>query len=192
MPLKLDSVTESNHLMLDAEGVKPGYLPEERQNQSDGGKFITVNTIVTNTSRGSINFTCGFGVQAHLFNKDGQRYDPIQDLYRVPGNPQCNDSLNPGFSIEISWSFEIPESMKATEFGFANPETNYDDLTLVDVTEASREDTPGSEDSPPAQSPIEEPQSAVEEPSRNEVRLQNEGFNSSPDNPALAEFYAEQ
>lgn len=139
--LKLDSVTESDHLMLNAEGVKPGYLPEERQNPSDGGKFITVNTIVTNTSRGSMDLTCGFGVQAHLFNKDGQRYEPVQDLYRIPENPECNDSLNPGFSIEMSWPFEVPEDMKATEFGFANPETNYDDLTLIDVTKADREKT---------------------------------------------------
>ncbi|WP_313678372.1 hypothetical protein [Corynebacterium stationis] len=190
--LKLDSVTESDHLMLNAEGVEPGYLPEERQNPSDGGKFITVNTIVTNTSHGSMDLTCGFGVQAHLFNEDGQRYDPVQDLYRVPENPECNDSLNPGFSIEMSWPFEIPESMEATEFGFANPETNYDDLTLIDVTKAPREDTPGTEDSPPAQSPTEDPQAAVEEPSSNEVQLQNEGYYSSPDNPALAEYYAEQ
>ena len=137
--LKLDSLIESDHLMLNAEGYKPGVLPEERKEPVKGGKFITINTIVTNTSQSSMDLTCGFAVQAHLFNEDRQRYDPIQDLYRIPGNPECNDSLNPGFSIEMSWPFEVPEGMKATEFGFANPETNYNDLTLIDITKADRE-----------------------------------------------------
>ena len=147
--LTLNSITESDHLMLNAEGYEPGYLPEERQEPVEGGKFITVNTKVENTGKKSMDLTCGLAVQVGLFNEDDQQYDPIQDLYRIPGNPECNHSLNPGFDIEMTWSFEVPKDMKATKFGFADPETHYDDFTFIDVTKAdSRKETSKSEDTP--------------------------------------------
>ena len=134
--LTVESVSESDHLMLNAKGVKPGTKPLERLEPPTGGRFITVATTVENTGFVPWDLTCGFAIQSHVFNDDNQRFDDIGELYRLPGNPGCNDSLNPGFTSPMIWSFAVPQGTTITHFGFADPETNYNDLTMIDVSNA--------------------------------------------------------
>lgn len=134
--LTVDGVSESDHLMLHADGVKPGYRPEERLDAPEGGRFVTVTTTVNNTGLVSWDLTCGFALQAHVFSDNDQRFDPVDELDRIPGNPGCNDSLNPGFDATMIWSFAVADGVKITEFGFADPETHYNDLTMVDIADA--------------------------------------------------------
>lgn len=34
------------------------------------------------------------------------------------------------------WSFAVPDDVEITHFGFADPETHYNDLTMIDITNA--------------------------------------------------------
>lgn len=134
--LTVDGVSESDFLSLYPDSVKPGSAPEEKLDAPEGGRFVTVTTTVENTGLVSWDLTCGFAIQAHIFSEKSQRYDPIRDLDRIPGNPRCNDDVNPGFSDTMIWSFPVPNDVEITHFGFADPETNYDDLTLIDIRDA--------------------------------------------------------
>ena len=141
-PVVADGVTmtvttliESEQLSLTAEGE----LPEEIVEARDGGKFFRVNTEVENTGNEPWDLTCSFSVQTELFSSDDRQYTDIGDLYRVPGNPTCGDALNPGFSTTMSWTYEVPESFEVGYLGFADPNVAYDDLTFIDLTDATVE-----------------------------------------------------
>lgn len=134
--LTVDSVSEADHLMLHADGVKRGFKPEERLDAPSGGRFITVATTVENTGLDSWDLTCGFALQAHIFSDEEQRFDPVGELYRILGNPECNDDVNPGFESTMIWSFAVPDGIEITHFGFADPETHYNDLTVIDIVDA--------------------------------------------------------
>ena len=134
--LTVDGVSESDYLSIYPDSVKVGSAPEENMDAPEGGRFVTVTTTVENTGLVSWDLTCGFAIQAHIFSEKNQRYDPIDSLYRIPGNPSCNDGLNPGFSDTMIWAFPVPNDVEITHFGFADPETNFNDLTLIDISDA--------------------------------------------------------
>lgn len=137
--LTVDTISESDHLMLHADGVKRGVKPDERLDAPLGGRFVTVSTTVKNTGLDSWDLTCSFDLQTHVFNEQEQKFDPIDELDRLLDNPECNDSINPGFESAMKWSFAVPEDIEITHFGFADPETNYNDLTMINITGAASE-----------------------------------------------------
>lgn len=134
--LTVDSVSEADHLMLYADGVKRGSKPDERLDAPSGGRFVTVSTSVKNTGLAPWDLTCSFALQAHIFGADGQQFEPVNELSRILGNPECSDDINPGFESVMIWAFAVPTETKITRFGFADPETHYDDLTLINISDA--------------------------------------------------------
>ncbi|AIK86346.1 hypothetical protein CGLAR1_14240 [Corynebacterium glutamicum] len=161
--LTVVGVSESDHLMLHADGFKPGYRPEERLDAPEGGRFTTVTTTVNNTGLVSWDLTCGFALQAHVFSDKDQRFDPIDDLDRIPGNPECNDSINPGFDATMIWSFAVADGVEITHFGFADPETHYNDLVMVDITDA--QPAPTTTPTAPMNGPAAPPAVVEQQPS---------------------------
>lgn len=133
--LTVESVTRSDSIELYADGYKRGYMPNETVD-ADKGEYVSVKTTVKNTGQSSMDLTCGFGVRALLINTDTQVYDPIDDLYRIIDNPECNDSLNPGFDTQMTWIYLVPEGTELGAFGFTNPEVSYDGLEFVDVRDS--------------------------------------------------------
>lgn len=93
--LTLESVTRSDSIELYADGYKRGYMPNETL-KAGNGEYAIVKTEVKNTGQSPMDLTCGFGVRALLINTENQVYDPIDSLYRIINNPECNDSLNRG------------------------------------------------------------------------------------------------
>lgn len=84
------------------------------------------------------------------------------------------------------WVADVPEKLSFTE--------PYEPLTWVwEVPESDISKGENATEQVPAQeAPVEESQAAVEDVPAGEEHLQNESWYSSPDNPALAEYYAEQ
>ena len=134
--LTVDGVSEADHLMLHADGVKRGFQPEERLDAPAGGRFVTVATTVKNTGLKSWDLTCSFALQAYIFSDEEQRFEPVNELYRLLGNPECSEDVNPGFESTMIWSFAVPDDIEITHFGFADPETHYNDLTMIDIVDA--------------------------------------------------------
>lgn len=160
--LTVDSVSDSDHLMLHAKGVKAGTKPQERLDPPTGGRFVTVTTTVQNTGFAPWDLTCSFALQGHVFNDDGQRFDDVGELYRLSGNPGCSDKVNPGFNSAMNWSFAVPEDSKITRFGFADPETNYNDLTMIDISDAKPSDASEASSTIPPSEEVATPQIPVE------------------------------
>lgn len=133
--LTVESVTRSDSIELYADGYKRGYMPNETLN-ADKGEYAIVKTDVKNTGQSPMDLTCGFAVRALLINTENQVYDPIDSLYRIIDNPECNDSLNPGFETQMTWVYQIPSDTELGVFGFTNPDVSYDDLEFVDIRES--------------------------------------------------------
>ena len=131
--LRVEKVEEPDPFMLVADGYQPGYKPDEPQTPREGGKFVTVTTTVENTGKETIDLTCGLGAQVVVATEDDSNYQPIRELYRIPGNPECNDMLGAGFPTQMTWAFEIPTSKTVSTFGFADPEVSFGEYTPIDV-----------------------------------------------------------
>ncbi|KAB1550674.1 DUF4352 domain-containing protein [Corynebacterium sp. 321] len=134
--LKVLSVTEAGSMDLLEHGVKVEVAATETLTPDSGGKFVVVETTVENTGKKSWDLTCGFAIQAKVLDVKDREFDPIHELDLIPGNPECNESTNPGFSKSMTWAFEVPKDAHINRFGFADPETNYDDLTFIDLAGA--------------------------------------------------------
>ena len=98
-----------------------------------GGQFVIVKTRVKNMSSHSWDLTCMFDVRAVLINEQGQQFDPIRDLRNVIGNPECNDSLNPGFDSPMTWVYEVPAGFGHGFLGVSDVQQSYHQLKYIDL-----------------------------------------------------------
>lgn len=103
----------------------------EPMTATTGGKFVLVTTEVENTGTEAWDLTCMGSVQAKLADDQGRHFQPTDELYKIPGNPGCNENTNPGFTKTMKWAFEVPQDARGFKLGFADPEINYDKLTYV-------------------------------------------------------------
>lgn len=87
-----------------------------------GGKFVMVEARVMNNARVSIDLTCSLPIKTLLVDASERQFDAIQDLYKLRGNPECNDQLQPGFEADMTWVYTVPQS--ATVIGWV-----FTDLT---------------------------------------------------------------
>ena len=57
---------------------------------------------------------------AKVIDGSGKEYDPIEELYSIPGNPECNDMLQPGFKDKTTWVYLVPKDAEISSFAFAD------------------------------------------------------------------------
>lgn len=75
-----------------------------------GGEFVVVKTTVTNNASEALDLTCSYDVATKLVDVAGKRYDAVDDLaWVLPNNPECNASLNPGFSSSMTWAYAVSQ-----------------------------------------------------------------------------------
>lgn len=101
---------------------EPGSVPQEWNGQqpnltpSSGTKFLSIQVAVKNNSKEPIDLTCGYPLEIKAMNESDQLYTPIDDLFKIPGNPGCNDMLQPGITASISYVFNVPSDAKMIGF----------------------------------------------------------------------------
>lgn len=99
-----------------------------------GAKIIRVDTTVENVGQQSMDLTCGYPVTNKIYDSEKRQFDTVDSLYEIPGNPGCNDGLQPGFSSSMSYVYEVPETAKIEYFGFADSEVEYgSNLSFISV-----------------------------------------------------------
>lgn len=81
---------------------------------------MLLTTQVTNNSKKGLDLTCGGPVQIRVYNDKEQEYSPVDDLYQIKGNPECNSRLDPGFSASMTWAFLVPSTSKMIAASFYN------------------------------------------------------------------------
>ncbi|QLF84157.1 lipoprotein [Gordonia phage Pytheas] len=97
-----------------------------------GGKLIRIDATVENNTAGSIDLTCSLPVVAYV--SDGSRmFDPVDDLYKIQGTPDCNEDLNPGFSSDMTWIFEVPVDTPIKMFIFRDYDGPQDGGEIVGI-----------------------------------------------------------
>lgn len=75
-----------------------------------GNKYLAVSVDVKNDSKGPVDLTCDYVLDISAVNDKNQQYSPIEDLYTIPGNPECNAELQPGTTAPIEYVFEMPSN----------------------------------------------------------------------------------
>lgn len=112
-----------------------GYEEYTTTEPDAGGKFIVIETHIVNNAQVSLDLTCSLPVNTVLVDTMNREFDSIQDLYKVRGNPECNNQLQPGFESDMTWIYMIPASATVLGWGFTDlteglGNTNYSTFRL--------------------------------------------------------------
>lgn len=106
--VKITKVLESDTITLAGAQKKAGA----------GAKYVTLKTVVTNETKASMDLTCSLPLVNALIDDQDRRFDTIENLYEVAGNPECNAQLQPGFKDEMQFVYRVPKDTKPTVWEF--------------------------------------------------------------------------
>ncbi|WP_186314586.1 hypothetical protein [Corynebacterium glyciniphilum] len=129
--------------------------PTEEQTARDGGKYVVVETTVVNDTTGDMDLTCrstGGWVRAAMQVRDSSLYQPIDALYDIPGNPECNTNLGSGFDADMTWVFLIPSDREPLTFKFkADSAPEGEAPTVIHLDKLGEAPVPEGSDPEPTQ-----------------------------------------
>lgn len=97
----------------------------------DGAKYVRVDTTIENIGDAPFGLTCDLPIHVGVLDAQQQRFDPIPELFRVKGNPECNEALQPGRSGQVAFVFEVPRDDVIGAFGFQDVAIQSYDPTLI-------------------------------------------------------------
>lgn len=100
--LTLQSIDEPVSVAQNREGNQPDLTPE------GGTKFFSATFQVKNDTISPIDITCSYPIDIRAVNDKSQMYTPIDGLYKIPGNPECNADLQPGLTTNVTYVFNMP------------------------------------------------------------------------------------
>ena len=98
--------------------VGSGYEKYTKTPPEQGGKFVMIETHIVNNGQSSLDLTCSFPIDAKLVDDRDRNFDPIQDLYKLKGNPECNKQLQPGFEDDMTYVYLVPAEAAIAGWGF--------------------------------------------------------------------------
>ncbi|MBN9798202.1 hypothetical protein DMP15_13125 [Pseudonocardia sp. UM4_GMWB1] len=109
------------------------YAP---QGPGDGARYFAVRTHVVNDGQQSIDLACGSAITNALIDDRGRKFDALDSLYKIQGNPYCSDAVQPGFEADMTYVYRVPSSATITSWSFADaadPTSSSRPGTLVQV-----------------------------------------------------------
>ncbi|MFD9216479.1 hypothetical protein ACFVY9_25950 [Streptomyces sp. NPDC059544] len=65
-----------------------------------------------------MDLTCSLPIINALIDDQGRRFDTIDDLSDIPGNPECNEALQPGFKDKMKFVYLVPKDAKVVLWEF--------------------------------------------------------------------------
>lgn len=108
-------VNESNYLQ------GSGYESYTDHAPDAGSALYQLMATVKNDGKSAMDLTCSLGVDIQLLSSQNEKYDPIDDLYKVKGNPECNHFMQPGYSENMTWVFQAPSDRHIVGAIFTEP-----------------------------------------------------------------------
>ncbi|MER5226722.1 hypothetical protein [Streptomyces flaveus] len=93
-------------------------------------KYVALETVVFNDTKSGMDLTCSRPIVSSLIDDRGRRYDPIDDLNRIPGNPQCDERLQPGSKDQMVFAYRVPRSAKITAWEFSESDREPSTIDL--------------------------------------------------------------
>jgi hypothetical protein len=101
-------------------------------------KYVTLKTTVSNEGKASMDLTCSLPIVNALIDDRSRRFDTIDHLYEVAGNPECNAQLQPGFKDEMLFVYRVPKDAKIVLWEFEEYDLESEpNPTLVDLTKSA-------------------------------------------------------
>lgn len=123
--VKITKVVESDTITLAGAQKKAGA----------DAKYVTLKTVVTNDAKSSMDLTCSLPIVNALIDDQARRFDTIDDLYEIAGNPECNAQLQPGFKDEMQFVYRVPDDANIAAWEFYEYDLETEPVpTLVDLT----------------------------------------------------------
>lgn len=119
-----------------SEGDEIDLLEGGTVSAGDGAKYVIIEALVENNAKTSMDLTCSYPIADKLIDEEGREFDAIEDLYDVPGNPGCNDLLQPGFSSEMKWIYRVPSDAEVVAWSFTDVtdfEADPSDPTIISL-----------------------------------------------------------
>ncbi|MBB3084210.1 hypothetical protein [Geodermatophilus sabuli] len=113
-----------------------GFEEYTPTNPDPGGKFVVVQTHIVNNAQVSMDLTCSYPIANALIDSRDRQFDTIDSLYKLRGNPECNDQLQPGFEADMTYVYMVPADADIVGFAFAdatdfsNPSSDYSAVRL--------------------------------------------------------------
>jgi hypothetical protein len=95
-----------------------GYETYTKTEPEQGGSFVVIETRIVNDGQSSLDLTCSWPIDAKLVDDRDRNFDPIDELYKLKGNPECNKQLQPGFEDDMSYVYLVPADAKIVTWGF--------------------------------------------------------------------------
>ena len=126
LALKFDKYEEPATISYDETGARryQAKQPEE------GMKWVAATMTVTNNGKHSIDLTCSLPVTIKAVDSQSREFDPIQSLYGVQGNPQCDSQTQPGQSKTVTYVFSVAKDSQIRGFGWYDSEDFDGDYTM--------------------------------------------------------------
>jgi len=81
-------------------------------------KYVTVKAHIINNTNKSLDLTCSLPIKTLLIDDTQQQFDPLPDLDKIQGNPDCNAPLQPGFESDMTWAYRVPANTHVTRWAF--------------------------------------------------------------------------
>ena len=96
---------------------------------------IYVDTTVRNETSEALDLTCSYEIDHALIDDQDRSLEDTGALYEIEGNPGCNDQLNPGFSVAMSYTYPIPTGRAFTAWRYYNPNVDNAPEVTIPITE---------------------------------------------------------
>jgi hypothetical protein len=114
------SARRAESVQLNESGFRPGsgYEKYTKTAAGAGATYVLVETHIINDGRTSLDLTCSLPMQTALVDDRDRNFDPIDSLYKIKGNPECNDQLQPGFETDMTWVYRLPSGANVLAWGY--------------------------------------------------------------------------
>ncbi|MFD5349616.1 hypothetical protein ACFWJY_39150 [Streptomyces anulatus] len=98
-------------------------------------KYVILETVVRNETKAGMDLTCSLPIVNALIDDQDRRFDSVEDLSGVQGNPECNAQLQPGFKDEMKFVYRVPEDANIVLWEFEEYDLEVEVVpSLVDLT----------------------------------------------------------
>jgi hypothetical protein len=106
-----------------------GFDRYEPMPAGPGAKFVIIKAHIFNNAKKSLDLTCSLPIRTVLIDDMQRNFDPIGDLYKVQGNPECNSQVRPGLESDMTWPLSRACCHACTRLGFRGPHGNARETT---------------------------------------------------------------
>lgn len=125
--MTIHTVTASPTVRLNESNYRAGsgYETYTEVPAAADGHYVTVTTTVKNAGKSSMDLTCGYPIEIALMDAEARAFDPIDSLYQMENNPECNARLQPGFEANMTYAFLVPDDADVVAAAFRDTETEH-------------------------------------------------------------------